>query len=271
MAAKSALPKNLLTSSPFLGGEHLSKRSVFIKVRPAPQNLSQRRAILKVLKKHGRIEVFKALGEPHSFISVTSDSTTAQNLIWKAPLELSYGSEKTTESARYPPKQSAESGGQGEQEPSQKEAQKFFIDIFEASHHPHKRRLSPLSGPWTTAASSNNLTSSSFWPNDISTAATIPGITDSDSDSVDPVGGLQQAGEEPHEDEDLLKTFARRHLEGGYRDQVLDLGWKGMTDWESGGEQGRLGGYREDGENYEQGWRERWLERRWEGRERGGC
>lgn len=62
MAAKpgNSLPKNLL-SSPFLG-ELLAKRSVYVKVRPAPQSLTQRRAILRVLRQHGRIEVFKSLG-----------------------------------------------------------------------------------------------------------------------------------------------------------------------------------------------------------------
>ncbi|KAK4178360.1 hypothetical protein QBC36DRAFT_368611 [Triangularia setosa] len=244
MAAKSAIPKNLI-SSPFLG-ELLSSRSIYIKVRPAPQNLSQRRAILKVLKQHGKIEVFKALGEPHSFISVTSDSATAQNLILKAPLELSYGTSSPAAEDAPPPSES-----------QAEEGQKFFIDIFEASTHQHKRfasKHSPLAGPWKTGS---NITA---WPNDISLAATIPGLTDK-SPANDNKG-------EPHEAEDLLKSASRRHLEQSYRDKWVDLGWKGMTDWE-GCDQVRET-YREDGETFEGGFRDGLLRKRWNGRQKGG-
>ncbi|KAK4669255.1 uncharacterized protein QC763_201323 [Podospora pseudopauciseta] len=235
MAAKpgNSLPKNLL-SSPFLG-ELLAKRSVYVKVRPAPQSLTHRRAILRVLRQHGRIEVFKSLGEPHSFISVASDSATARNLILKAPLEVAFAS------APSPPP----SGTQTEEE---QQGEKFLVDIFEAGGYNHKRfasHLSPLAGPW------KNITA---YPGDLATTVTVPGLTDGDGDK-----------REVHEDEGLLKSFARRHLEGGYKG---DNGWRGMTDWEGGGQDG--GEYREDGETFEGGWRGRVMRGRWRGRGYGG-
>ncbi|KAK0669019.1 hypothetical protein QBC41DRAFT_373600 [Cercophora samala] len=226
------LPKNMLTS-PFTG-ELLARRSVYVKVRPAPRSLTQRRAVLGVLRRHGRVEVFRGLGEPHSFISVTADSATAQNLILKAPLELSYGKGE---------------GGEGEGQ-----GEKFLVDIFEASRYNHKRfasHLSLLAGPW----GEGDVTG---YPGDLRTTAPVPGLADHHDGK----------GEgEVHEGEGLVKSGMRRFLEGGYRDGWVDNGWRGMTDWEGGGQGVE---YKEDGETFEGGWRAGVLRGRWKGRGKGG-
>lgn len=41
--------------------ELIRGRSLFVNVSPAPTNLSERRAVLHALKRHGPIEVFKRL------------------------------------------------------------------------------------------------------------------------------------------------------------------------------------------------------------------
>lgn len=41
--------------------EPATLRSVFVKVRPAPRRLSERRAILRTLQRYGEIEVFQPL------------------------------------------------------------------------------------------------------------------------------------------------------------------------------------------------------------------
>ncbi|KAK4200669.1 hypothetical protein QBC40DRAFT_225015 [Triangularia verruculosa] len=251
----TSIPKNLIISSSpsLLLGEQLSKRSIFVKVRPAPRDLGQRRAILGVLRRHGRIEVFKALGEPHSFISVAGDKATAENLILRAPLELRYGTSVQEQPLQpAPPVQPASqssirvsnssnnntndattsfpssSGSRNNQT-----EQKFLIDIFEAGGYKHKRfasRLSVLAGPWVKGGREGS--------------AVLPGSED---------------------EEGLLKTAGRRCLERGYLREKGDLGWKGMTDWEGGGQTaGGLEG--EDGGKIRGE-----LRRRWEGwRGRGG-
>lgn len=83
-------------------------RSMFIRVKPVPRQLSERRAVLRTLQKYGEIEVFQRLmvkgylptypvvmdmfsllttyQEPGSFISVASSASTVNNLIENAPL-----------------------------------------------------------------------------------------------------------------------------------------------------------------------------------------
>lgn len=39
----------------------VGKRSLFIRVDPAPANLSERRAVLRAIQKYGEIEMFKQL------------------------------------------------------------------------------------------------------------------------------------------------------------------------------------------------------------------
>lgn len=41
--------------------ELINARSLFVKVRPTPINLSERRAVLRALQRYGEIEVFKRL------------------------------------------------------------------------------------------------------------------------------------------------------------------------------------------------------------------
>lgn len=41
--------------------EPTTLRSVFVKVRPAPRRLSERRAVLRTLQRYGEIEVFQPL------------------------------------------------------------------------------------------------------------------------------------------------------------------------------------------------------------------
>lgn len=41
--------------------ESLSQRSLFIRVRPAPTTLSERRSVLRVLERYGKTDMFKKL------------------------------------------------------------------------------------------------------------------------------------------------------------------------------------------------------------------
>ncbi|KAK3897381.1 hypothetical protein C8A05DRAFT_39069 [Staphylotrichum tortipilum] len=55
-------------------------RTVLVKVSPAPISLSERRAILHVVKKHAKVDVFKKLYDPSHFISILATPQMATSL-----------------------------------------------------------------------------------------------------------------------------------------------------------------------------------------------
>ncbi|KAL8418100.1 hypothetical protein RB594_001645 [Gaeumannomyces avenae] len=63
------------------------KRSVFIRVHPQPESLSERRAVLRLLQRHGEVEMFKKLrSNNNSFISVMKTSDAAKDLASRSPI-----------------------------------------------------------------------------------------------------------------------------------------------------------------------------------------
>ncbi|KAL8393010.1 hypothetical protein RB595_002990 [Gaeumannomyces hyphopodioides] len=63
------------------------KRSVFIRVHPQPESLSERRAVLRLLQRHGEVEMFKKLrSNNNSFISVMKSSDAAKDVASRSPI-----------------------------------------------------------------------------------------------------------------------------------------------------------------------------------------
>ncbi|KAL2157392.1 hypothetical protein VTH06DRAFT_6211 [Thermothelomyces fergusii] len=97
-------------------------RTILVKVSPAPTTLSERRAVLGVLKKYADVEVFKKLHDPSYFISVVAQQQMALTLVIKSPLEFEYA-------ARQPAGKTAE-------------PKTFLVKIVENpeyKHHTHIR------------------------------------------------------------------------------------------------------------------------------------
>ncbi|KAK3403457.1 hypothetical protein B0T20DRAFT_26893 [Sordaria brevicollis] len=62
-------------------------RTLYIRVKPAPSTLSERRAVLGALSQHGKIEMFKQLYDASSFISIASTQTIAASIVRRSPLQ----------------------------------------------------------------------------------------------------------------------------------------------------------------------------------------
>ncbi|KAG6359120.1 hypothetical protein INS49_012640 [Diaporthe citri] len=73
--------------------ELIRARSLFVNVSPAPTNLSERRAVLHALKRHGPIEVFKRLPSPETFVCAPAKTEHATELIKRSPLTFKFVSE----------------------------------------------------------------------------------------------------------------------------------------------------------------------------------
>ncbi|KAK4121026.1 hypothetical protein N657DRAFT_636078 [Parathielavia appendiculata] len=65
-------------------------RTILVKVSPAPSSLSERRAILHLLKKYADVEYFKRLKDPSHFISIVNTPQTARRLIEQSPFVFDY-------------------------------------------------------------------------------------------------------------------------------------------------------------------------------------
>ncbi|KAK4190631.1 hypothetical protein QBC35DRAFT_61965 [Podospora australis] len=168
-------------------GQVVSKRSLYLTVSPAPTTLSQRRAILHMLKKHGKIEVFKQLPEVHSFISVAESSNIAKTLIARSPVELKYGDNPSSSSSKKSAAKNEDS-----EDASSSSTKEFVINIFSANNYPHKRaiRHNRISGPWPVPRPEMNPTENIFAAPSLATLAlrqTVPtdvawkGMTDWES------------------------------------------------------------------------------------------
>lgn len=62
-------------------------RTLYIRVKPAPTSLSERRAVLRALSQHGDIEMFKQLYDSSSFISIASSKNVASSIVRRSPLQ----------------------------------------------------------------------------------------------------------------------------------------------------------------------------------------
>ncbi|KAK3945910.1 hypothetical protein QBC46DRAFT_62608 [Diplogelasinospora grovesii] len=161
MAARSVLSQAL---------EPAKLRSVYLRVKPAPSTLSERRSVLRALKQHGEIEVFKKLHDGSSFISVAAKSGTADMLVTRSPLQYDYVREHAYDS-RVPPAYAQlltpidvnnlpDNGGiyKGEHIGQGNggggggggRTKTFTVEIFPAPEYAHKNRIraSPLHGTW---------------------------------------------------------------------------------------------------------------------------
>ncbi|POS70596.1 hypothetical protein DHEL01_v211009 [Diaporthe helianthi] len=150
--------------------ELIRARSLFVNVSPAPTSLSERRAVLHALKRHGQIEVFKSLPSPETFICAPAKTEVATELIKRSPLTFKFISE-TLESideqakpgvravgVASPIKVHEEKGpGPGTSVAQAAESQRsdlvrtFTMQINPSqSYYEHKKniRLSPTHGPW---------------------------------------------------------------------------------------------------------------------------
>ncbi|KAJ4395970.1 hypothetical protein N0V93_000186 [Gnomoniopsis smithogilvyi] len=73
--------------------ELIHTRSVFVRVNPTPTTLSERRAVLHALQRHGTVEVFKRLPAPSSFICAFVKRQEALDMIGKSPMTFKFVSE----------------------------------------------------------------------------------------------------------------------------------------------------------------------------------
>ncbi|KAK1754824.1 hypothetical protein QBC47DRAFT_403231 [Echria macrotheca] len=118
-------------------------RSIILKVKPAPTSLSERRALLRVLKKHGEIDVFLKLRDPLSYVSITRQADVASKLVAKSPLQFDVDSEPAV---RLPSSRPSPNDNQ----PSATVKKTFTVHVFSGEKFPHFRLIeeSPLFGPW---------------------------------------------------------------------------------------------------------------------------
>ncbi|KAK3327750.1 hypothetical protein B0T19DRAFT_172906 [Cercophora scortea] len=142
-------------------------RSIYLRVKPAPATLSERRAVLGALKQHGEIEVFKNLQDASSFISVATNLTTADTLIGRSPLEFEYVNESSAHSASL---HDVEPPADADAEAAADDLKRtFVIEVFPGDKYGHKSTIqrSPLHGPWPCEADADK---SPFLGNDESFA-----------------------------------------------------------------------------------------------------
>ncbi|KAB5554785.1 hypothetical protein GE09DRAFT_140083 [Coniochaeta sp. 2T2.1] len=132
-------------------------RSIFISVRPAPRRLSERRAILRTLKRYGDIEVFQPLTDPAAFNAVATKATTAQQLVESSPLQFDYVPEPTTTTSNNQDSSTTGAGGVPRDIHSLHKAmgsksdnkQSFVLSIFPGdTEHRYQVQKSPIYGPW---------------------------------------------------------------------------------------------------------------------------
>ncbi|KAF3761027.1 hypothetical protein M406DRAFT_108355 [Cryphonectria parasitica EP155] len=87
---------SLEMASGWFGGrsiELIKARSLLVKVLPTPATLSERRAVLHALQRHGPIEVFKRLTEHNTFVCAPTRTDVANELIKASPLRFRFVSE----------------------------------------------------------------------------------------------------------------------------------------------------------------------------------
>ncbi|KAL2017986.1 hypothetical protein VTK56DRAFT_1366 [Thermocarpiscus australiensis] len=191
-------------------------RTIYLKVTPAPANLSERRAVLRALKQHGEIEVFKRLNDPSSFLSVVASHITALGIIAGSPLQFDYVTTSRHTSA-------AAAGSLAEPETSTKT---FTVSIFEEPEYKHRThiRASPLYGRWALPQEHPFLETSlaraalrRFVPRDMSWAGLV------DWETCGQLEGLQsRASWVPTRDDFVAARQMRRAQEGTYQ-SLLDM------------------------------------------------
>ncbi|KAK4168896.1 hypothetical protein QBC43DRAFT_200202 [Cladorrhinum sp. PSN259] len=128
-----------------MGAESAKLRTIYLKVKPAPATLSERRAVLQMLKQHGEIHMFQRmiasqnLNDPSAFISLAGSKIIADRIIARSPLSFNLG-------------HSSNDNNTDTQGPNTTKAQKreFLIHVFPTEKYAHKTEIrdSPLHGRW---------------------------------------------------------------------------------------------------------------------------
>ncbi|KAK3309068.1 uncharacterized protein B0T15DRAFT_128663 [Chaetomium strumarium] len=127
-------------SLPVRAASRVSARTLLVKVSPAPVTLTERRAILQVLKRHGEVEVFKKLHDPGHFISVFSHAEKAADIVARSPLEFDYVDQQ------HDGKGTANSPTSGPSHPQKT----FYVQIKETLLYQHRTHIreNPIYGRW---------------------------------------------------------------------------------------------------------------------------
>ncbi|KAH7149335.1 hypothetical protein B0J13DRAFT_303196 [Dactylonectria estremocensis] len=80
--------------------EQIAPRSISILVSPPPVNFAERRSVLQVLERHGRVEFFKSVpGHDSMFISLMKEKEAASRLITTSPLSYAVSAPQAPETA----------------------------------------------------------------------------------------------------------------------------------------------------------------------------
>ncbi|KAH7148585.1 hypothetical protein EDB81DRAFT_882999 [Dactylonectria macrodidyma] len=78
--------------------EQIAPRSISITVSPPPVNFAERRSVLQVLERHGRVEFFKSVpGHDSMFISLMKEKEAASRLITTSPFSYAVSTPQTPE------------------------------------------------------------------------------------------------------------------------------------------------------------------------------
>ncbi|KAL2264762.1 hypothetical protein VTJ83DRAFT_7272 [Remersonia thermophila] len=128
-------------------------RTVLVKVSPAPATLSERRAVLHILKKRGQVDMFKKLQDPSHFVSIVDTPDMAADLIESSPLEFDYVPQpRSHASPPSPPSpaSTASAAATANTTSLSRGKKTFLVKITEHPNYPHKTRIreSPLYGRW---------------------------------------------------------------------------------------------------------------------------
>lgn len=140
----------------------IQDRTLYLRVKPAPSTLSERRAVLHALKQYGQIDVFKKLYDDSSFISVPNKLATFWKIRKMSPIQFDYQDENNSEVVADPRVAlpfKVPSSATGATAATIRHT--FTVEAFPAHDYPHKAAIerSPLYGPWPPQTEKSLVTS----------------------------------------------------------------------------------------------------------------
>lgn len=89
------LPQNAAKARMGSMAANLQNRTVYLRVRPKPESLAERRAVIRMLQRHGEVEVFKKLRRPDSFITVMRTAREAIDFVKRSPVQYELVTERS--------------------------------------------------------------------------------------------------------------------------------------------------------------------------------
>ncbi|KAK3988669.1 hypothetical protein QBC44DRAFT_329091 [Cladorrhinum sp. PSN332] len=119
--------------TPRMGTESARLRTIYLKVKPAPATLSERRAVLQMLKQHGDVQMFQRLIDASSFVSLAGTKIIADRIIARSPLTFKYNDDTNRNPTLTAPQK-----------------KEFLIHVYATENYFHKTQIrdSPLHGRW---------------------------------------------------------------------------------------------------------------------------